>query len=351
LAGTFATGALLPVAVWFFISTSTGSPFWPDENYLNVAMTYFDEVGDGHSGESRMRMAEEFDSLRDVLLHDPPHILRSYVRDAFRTLWRTFSPQVLLAFPLSILALLGAVPLLLRSRSFMGCSLIALTVAQMMLINLKTFEARYYLFLVPLYGAGLGILMSLVSQKLNQKYRKAVVATTAFVLGLIAIGSFAEAWAAVHANDVEIEGAVTRAGGMLDEASVVVSRKPHLPFYWGLAAVDFPDVGSIDELRDNLEPLAEQSIVYLYYGSQEQRLKPQFYEILDPSNGMLPPWLTPVAEGDIGTQVWTTRHFVRILLGRKDGWSNRGKWILYRFHPTTGSGMSGEVPREALPRR
>src|SRR5690606_15544491 len=110
-------------------------------------------------------------------------------------------------------------------------------------------------------------------------------------------------------------------------------RKPHLPHYSGARGAHFPNVNSRDELKVYLKRLAGQQSVFLYYGSQERRRRPQFSNLLNPSSSSPPTWLTPVARGEIGTEVWTVRNFIRIVAGRKAGWRNRGEWVLFRFQP------------------
>ena len=136
-------GLAMPLAIWIVAAGCTGSDLLPRSNYSNLAMTYFGS-GDRISGESRIAVEQQFDSLLDVIIHDPAHLALSYARDLV-----SVPSQLLKSRSISWLVAIVAVASLstrsLRSRKVLV--FVAATALQAALINLKTFEPRYWLFL------------------------------------------------------------------------------------------------------------------------------------------------------------------------------------------------------------
>jgi hypothetical protein len=69
----------------------------------------------------------------------------------------------------------------------------------------------------------------------------------------------------------------------------IVARKPHLPAICGGQWIYFPQVQSMDELRDWLR---ENQVDYIAFGIREQAARPQLAALKDPSSA--PSWLKPV---------------------------------------------------------
>ena len=113
-------------------------------------MTYF-AGGDRTSAEAMDEVGGRFGGVADVLLHDPVALARTYLYDLFGVLSRGLTKIV--EPPLYFLLLPG---LLLLMGTRIGAGLIvllALAGAQLLLVNFKAFQPRFYLFLVPIMGA------------------------------------------------------------------------------------------------------------------------------------------------------------------------------------------------------
>ena len=148
----------LPLSLWLEFAAATGSPPWPTSNHVNLAMTYFATAAWPVSNEAYVSVAGRFHSVWEVLAYDPARLLEVYLADLL-TLARDQLPR-LVAFPFGLLALPGLLFLPARRRSA-GAGLLGLvTVGEVLLVNLKTFEARYWLFLLPWLGAGIGVALA-----------------------------------------------------------------------------------------------------------------------------------------------------------------------------------------------
>ena len=162
--GALALAALaLPLSLWLEFAAATGSPPWPTSNHVNLAMTYFATAAHPVSNEAFVSVAGRFHDVWEVLAYDPARMLAVYLADLL-TLARDRLPG-LIAFPLGLLALPGLLFLPARRRSACAGLLGLVTVGELLLVNFKTFEARYWLFLLPWLGAGIGVMLAEVSAR------------------------------------------------------------------------------------------------------------------------------------------------------------------------------------------
>jgi hypothetical protein len=297
------------IGSWGITSKLTGSPFLPRLGHVNLAMTYFPTGGDPFTIESRHQLSNKFSGFMDVLTYDPPRMIIKYTKDFLVTLKRNFEQNNLLAFPFNLLALPGLFLLFFRpGNQFMSLFLI-MTIAQVALLNLKEYESRFFLFLIPIMSAGVGLCIHEVWKTIPKGWRQ--VAALLLFLPFVVIGlrdSFVRTYQQLHAQDVELKETVAKAKKLTDPGQLVVSVKPHVPFYFGTRSAKMPDVQSVEDFYIWLKNLPEQDNVYIYFGSSERQLRRKLAILRFPKKA--PNWLAPVAQSGEPNQ-----------------------WVLYRFKP------------------
>lgn len=300
-------GIGLPIIIILAYGAAYDSQVFPANNHLSLATSYFSEGADRNSIDAALRVAGRFDSVTEVLLHDPAHIATTYVRD----LWQTVSADLTMVVePPLLFMFLPGVFLLLAGHWSVGLGLVlAVATAEVLLTNFKQFHPRYYLFLIPFIGAGVGqtcwhILHSEWSSRWRTTFGSVIVLMFAIPIGV----AFAKAFQGTQNGIVELAELIPAADGQVERTSVIVARKPHLAFYAGGAHVHLPDFATLEQLQAFLQDRAAQGPSYLLYGEIEQRLRPQ-YQALREADGA-PAWLEVVAES-----------------------RRQGGWVLYRYRP------------------
>jgi len=297
---------MIPLLIWVSIAKFTGSRITPAGNHINLALTYFSPATDRISGDSRNLVEGRFHNIIDVLTYDPLHIAITYVKDFYGMLKNNFTQNLLLAFPLNLFALPGLFFLFFRAnRPFIVLFMIA-TLLQIFLNNFKAYEMRYYLFLIPILGAGFGLCFKKISE--NIPHLIIVIILLPFIIfGLTE--SFIKTHSSLHSEDRELSEAVPAVKKWLNSDTVVIAYKSHIAYYTKSKLFGFPQVDTLKDLRMAIQKRREDKPVYLYFGSAEFRRRSQF-DVLD-SPEESPEWLEVIAK------------------------SNKpGKWILYRYKPT-----------------
>jgi Dolichyl-phosphate-mannose-protein mannosyltransferase len=307
--GWLAGSLVVTLALWAAVAKATGSPLWPTRVHMNLAATYF-APEDRRNYDAIISLEPQFHSSWDVLTHDPAKLTRTYMRNLYTTALRVFASNHLLLFPINLFALSGLFILpWARGGRFLRLLLITAAV-QLMLVNLTAYEARYYLFLVPLLGAGAGVCWERTLDCLRRpSVRRSAAALVTIPLLLGFALTLRDVYTKLH-EDAELGEVVPQARQIIAPTSVLVARDPHLWFYLGVGPKYFPLVNELDELRRELEGTATTAMapIYLYYGSNEQRARPQFNQLRFPQAS--PSWLIPVLES-----------------------REAGAWVLYQFDP------------------
>ncbi|MEM9906482.1 MAG: glycosyltransferase family 39 protein [Cyanobacteria bacterium P01_D01_bin.44] len=303
----FVLGLSVPLILWVMFALVSGSRLTPEGTYANFALTYF-SPDDRFSGDARVQVEAQFDNLIEVLAYNPSQVVRTYIKDLFSLV------QILtgmLQRPLNLFVPIGIVALFhngIKNRKILGFYIL-LTLLQVLLLNFKAYEIRYFLFLLPILGAvvgkAFGYLISLVRR------HKSRVMTIGFCLlcSLLAVTlSFSASWRSIHSSVGELNEAVPKVQNLgLNEASMV-ARKPHLPFYTNSKPLLFPNVETLKELKCYLETQTNPEDLFLYYGTRERDLRSQFVTFADPKTS--PDWLKPVEQS-----------------------SKPGVWVLYKYKP------------------
>ena len=284
-------GITVPVFALAAYAAATGSSVLPSEGHLNLAMTYFAEGEDRLTGDARAQIDGRFDGVLDVVLHDPAVMARTYVADLYTLLSRDLT--TLVESPLYFLFLPGLFFLVGRNATPVFWVLFLAVAAQILLINFKAFEGRFYLFLVPWLGAAIGQMCWTV---VRAEWSPRVRTTFASVLAagfLAAVGvAVAKTYLYTHENTRELAEAVPVARQEVGEGATILARKPHLGFYTGAASLTLPNLDDLAGLRDYVQSHPTPGPLYVFYGEEERARRPQYAELAE---GPPPAWLHAVA--------------------------------------------------------
>jgi hypothetical protein len=288
-------GALLGVlTLWWGYAAATGSRPWTAGTYKNLALTYYAGGENRLSYEALVAASAPFDSLVDVLLHDPLRIARIYAHDGYHNTLLVFGGDGLLSFPLNLLALPGLVLLIgmARRNAMLACVLVA-AATQFLLVNLKTYEPRYFLFVVPVLGAAAAVCWGMIHRSLPDRWmRWGVAAVLALFLAVTTVRGVRDAHAAVHEDSLELSESVPVGQAVVPPGALLLARKPHLGYYTGAMPVPLPDLATLDELRDAVSAAEVRRPVFVYFGGAERLRRPQFAELQ--SGDTAPEWLSLV---------------------------------------------------------
>jgi len=302
-------GVAIPLCGWIVFANATDSPLWTSKTYTNVALTYFAPGSDRISGEGRLLVEEQFSSLLDVITHDPVLLAKTYVRDLWFVTNEVLGAENLLAFPVRFFAAIGLLVLALTNRSRIVFYVLLLTVAHVLLINLKLFEPRYYLFLVPILGAGIGVMIEhgrgvWGGTTLSRLWLPVFAACFLFAAPLAGVKAFRM----VHSADAELSESIAAIRAVTPEGATVMSRKDHVNFYTGRKRISIPNVRSMAELEAFMQRSAPKGPTYIYVGTLEKRFRPPL-AILSES-GDVPLWLQLVANSS-DSKTWSLYLYTR----------------------------------------
>jgi 4-amino-4-deoxy-L-arabinose transferase-like glycosyltransferase len=300
-------GIALPILAIAAYGGVADSNVWPTNNHLSLATSYFSGGEDRNSLDAALRVAGRFGSISEVLLHDPFHIATTYLRDLYQLL--SADLMTLVEFPLYLMFLPGLLLVVARRWSAALALMLAIALAELLLTNLKQFQARYYLFLVPLIGAAVGhTCRQILGLEWSAPWRT-ILASALALMFVTAIGlAFLKTYRGTHQGMVELAELVPASRGLIESGAAIVARKPHLAFYAGAENVHLPELDTLAELHAFLRPHAARAPLYLLYGELERRLRPQF-KMLRTAAGA-PDWLEVVAASAVP-----------------------GQWVLYRYRP------------------
>jgi hypothetical protein len=298
-AGLTAAGLAIPVGAWLSFAVATGSPVAPTENYPTLALAY----ADGRvTGDTLFAMRDRFSSGWQVIASDPLRLLVTYLKNLLRlplhVLTKTTWPP---------LAVLGAalLPLwLLRLRDPKMAVVFATALGGVLLTNLNpVFEARYYLFLVPLLGASAGYA---VARWLSRPGRFRFAPACA-VAGLAIIAGAGLMHAVPHAQAkaehpgvrAQLAEAVPAVRRHTPPGAILIAYKDNLAFHTGRRTAMLPPAATIAELCAALQTQLKPGPAYIYIGYVEQRRHrvELSQQLLRPE---LPPWLSVAAQGTAG---------------------------------------------------
>ncbi|MBI4358865.1 MAG: glycosyltransferase family 39 protein [Candidatus Omnitrophica bacterium] len=287
------------LTIWTAYAWISHSPFFVQEAHLNLAMTYFSPGPDRMTHDAYLAVKGKFGNLLDVLGHDPLHLASVYARDFLFMIGRN---MFLLVSPLvSFAALFGCSFFIRKSKKPVLYVYGMATLLHVLLINFKTYEDRFYIFLIPLFGASAGSFIEWVLEKkfASRKPRK-VLAAFLLVLLLASAGvSFQKAYGELHpAFELELEESLPKVRALIPAGSILVARKSIVAYYTESERLYFPDLDTLQDLREYLAPFySHQRDVFLYYGFYERTMRPQL-SILGERKAL--DFLAPVASSERG---------------------------------------------------
>jgi len=295
------------IGSWAMYARNTGSPVSPAYGYVNLAMRYFPTEGDPFSVRARQELRSRFNSYMDVMTHDPVHVVREYLKDAWRMVRRNFFTSELMPFSWSLVGLAGVVLLFRNWHTPFGILFLLSTLAQIGLVNFKSYEPRFYLFLLPLLGAGLGFCLQTAFNYVKGPRIRMVVWVLVVVLVLPNVRwTYKRAKIILHKQDQELGEATGSIRHITDLSGdyVIASLKPHIPYYTGVEVyiddgyAKLPEFATSAELRQWLMSLTDRGTVYIYFGSYERNGRPGLKYLGQPYNA--PSWLEPLIYGGAG---------------------------------------------------
>ncbi len=300
----FAAGFALPVILMLVYGALTGSNVFPDATHVSLAATYFTE-GDRASGDALEEASGRFDSLTAVFLHDPSGIARAYLTDLYDLLTVKFTQ--LLEPPLYFFYFPGLFFLVVMRGDRALMVVLSAVLAQLLLVNFKPFDPRFFLFLIPLMGAGVGeMCWRMLRAEWPLSLRAWIPSVIVLMFPLAGGLALTKSYVTIHKLIAEIQEIVPIALREVEQGATILVRKPHLPYYANAEPVTLPNLKSLDELHAFVKGRAAEAPVYLFYGKVERQSRPQYLVLVNPQSA--PQWLKPVA------------------------WGKRpGSWVLYRY--------------------
>jgi hypothetical protein len=302
-------GCSIPLLAWAVFTSLTGSQGKPSEAHLNLALRYFapDALRAKGAGDAMPVLREKFQNTYHVIAYNPIHIVKTYIKDLAILNWRTLSHNKLIVFPLNLFVLPGIILLFFHTRKFFVFLFIVATLLQIAIVNFSPYNIRKYLFLIPVFGAGVGLCFKKIFEEKTYQWRKYIILVLLlFLTGVGIVKSAPEIHEILHSQDKEFEEAIPELKKWLSHMSVVVVRKPHIPYYVNCQWIMIPPVESTDQLKEALQAEFRGYPIYFYYGSVEQWSRPGLIDLKFPVKS--PEWLEPIAKS-----------------------RTPGSWVLYRF--------------------
>ena len=310
-------GIIIPVGSWFYYSQKTQSPFLPTATFENLALTYFAPGNDRITADARHAAAKGLNSTLDVILKDPIHVTKTYAKDLLENSKRLFWSSDLIPFPFGYLALPGLLILLGTKRDRFTWILLINLGAMFLLTNFKSWETRYYLFMLPFIGAGLGLLWQALYQlatrmiersPLKNRSRMMSALTIVSLLGIsiaISLDGFGRSLKRMHWPYGHLAFDAVAASKVLNtqpcpEGAYIVARKPHLGFYTNMDLEFFPNVDSLAELKAALKTVIYNreysGRCFLFYGLAEGWMRKNLAILAD--SAIEVPWLARISRGN-----------------------------------------------------
>lgn len=284
MAGIFLWGALLITSPWLVINWQrNGSPF-ASTAYLQIAAHFYHPAGQVWA----FREAFDFDSLLDVVLHDPLVLLTKYVRAVLHGNIIGLTTKTL-KFPAYLLAGAGFL-LLLRDLCRRRLTLLVVFLLGYLLLGLVAFWMRYYFFLFP-------ILFLLIAYFLFDKYVFTKLGHDPFFrmpvswLLLIIIGGYQGLYAYRATSDIitseprylfEIADLLRNRSSSND---IIFALKPHYQYLTGLKSA-FPVAQNPREYLETADEYLEKAqkigARYIIYSDYEAKIWPGLKSLADP---------------------------------------------------------------------
>ena len=158
-----ALGAFLfPWAVWFVTSRFFESSVFPVRTYIDIAVAFFNPEGATFSSNSDNWVFAEkrFSSLLEVLLFDPKTLILGFLRNLALNIFVFFKFTGVLSFVFGSASLLCVLRLLMhKTNNDLLLPFWLIYASQYAVLALRSFDTRYFLFLIPAIAAGAVLLV------------------------------------------------------------------------------------------------------------------------------------------------------------------------------------------------
>ncbi|MGB7755479.1 MAG: glycosyltransferase family 39 protein [Salinisphaera sp.] len=314
-----ASGTVVPIAAWVaYALISHSNPLPVAGTATNLALHYFPPQKGAEWADGIAYAQSRFPNLWAVISHDPIFLIKSYLKDLYHVFENAFSSYGLFAFPGTCFTLPGLIFFFIVKQPKWLYYAVLLALAQLLLVNLMGYQARFYLFLPPVIGA-------LAAEFIRQVYWRYPApaglvnlgqALIIMLLGIALYQSGTMALAAVNGGERELSESIPAAEAAINHDSVVVARKPVISYYTSAKRLFMPPGKSLNDLMAYLADLsathkAHGSAIYVYYGTQEHYFRPEYQTLLDVSRILA-----------------TTRSLK--LVARSPG-TGRARWVLYQY--------------------
>lgn len=302
LAGGFLIIFTLTVSPWLYLNGRRhGSPLY-NTNYLNMATLFYPELVAGKTNQDGTRvLAEKFSSFGDVLRYNPGQVWRRYLRTLWESLRNSLTERLVNVW-VGILALIGMLTALWRSRTRELAVLLVSGLLYLLLMGLNHWETRYYFFLGVLYAGLAAYAIGAIGGMVRE--RGGLTGRNARVWQLLPVGLFllifgvslaesradvrkflaAQPWEMASARDYLLKDYAEGTAKLR-----IVARKPHLPYMVHAEWVFFPPVRSLDEFRTWV---SQNDVDFIVIGKRELKERKELTPLGKPSKA--PEWLNPV---------------------------------------------------------
>lgn len=277
----------------------TGSPFY-NTNYLNIATEFYPDLAQGNMLQEGTRgLSEKFHSLGEVLRYDPKRLVLHYPKNLFATVKASLSTN-LVDYRIGGLALLGVAFAWLRRRHKALLLVLLSAAVFLLLLALTHWESRYGFYVMVLYAGFASYALFRPLEWLREKNRCQPQAFILLPIGLlVGLGFFSVAasrkeltkFLSSHPTEIIAARDYLQSQGVSHPR--ILARKPHLAFMTRGEWIFFPQVKSLDELR---EWLRDNPVDYIAFGIREVQARPELDSLKDPAKA--PIWLQPVWTND-----------------------------------------------------
>jgi 4-amino-4-deoxy-L-arabinose transferase-like glycosyltransferase len=294
--GLFVAGALLVISPWLIASERIhGTPFY-HRTYLMMAIAAY---GLPRDLDGLYDAGARFGSVAEVVGREPVAFAAQYVRNLVTTLANSLGAP-LAVLPLGILAVLGALNIVMRPEAARARPLVFSVVMYLLMLGLVQWESRYFLFGYLAYGGLAAYAIGLVAGGAWRRDRLEA-GRSRWSTGLAVALILAVLVPALVRAPLRIAELLRQQPlGLLDAAEAlrqtrrrvpphVMGRKPHLAYLVGGEWIFLPKAASLETLP---AILCRESVDYLVLDDAAQKLRPTLAALRDPRAA--PPWLRPV---------------------------------------------------------
>jgi hypothetical protein len=294
-------GVFLLVALpWFYANYKhQGSPFY-NTNHLNIATEFYPDLANGSVFQEGTRgLSEKFRSLGEVLRYDPKRIAAHYPGNVGEGLKKSVSTD-LVDYRIGWLAVIGLLLALWERRSKALLMIFSSGGLYFLLMGLTHWETRYYFYVCVLYAGFASFALFRPLELLREKTRfkhPAFILLPISLLAVLLLYSFAasrkEITKFLASHPTEIIAARDYVQSQNVTAPRIVARKPHLAYMSQGEWIFFPQVKSLDELKEWLQ---NHPVDYVAFGVRELQARRELADLKDATKA--PAWLQPVWTND-----------------------------------------------------